>query len=186
MDFRERPFQKTNSERKKKKNPHNLAKGSECDFLAKQHTMLDSKAVTWQGGTRPKAAPKSRGRCQEFRFWQPHLLRPWYRRTDTRREGKEEKSARKGGPTAGRETHRRPDDPPRRRVQTAPLHRRNKEIGSPGNVDKHRAPRDSGQVGKEGWGAGGAPEKGCQGRKLSQVTNYAYRQDFFFFLVLLP
>lgn len=37
-----------------------------------------------------------------------------------------------------------------------------------------------GQVGKKGWGAGGAREKGCQGRKLSEVTNYAHRQDFFF------
>lgn len=190
MDFRERPFQKPNSKKggkERKKKTHNLAKGSEYDFLAEQHTLLDSKAVTWQGGTRPKAAPKSRGRCQEFRFWQPHLLRPSDRRTDTRREGRPEKSARDRGRRPGSETHRKAGRPAGRpTLETRParrVRRRNKEIAGPGAADKQPGSRRLRARRKGRLGAGGAPEKGCQGRKPSEVTNYAQRPDFFFFFL---
>lgn len=146
--------------------------GQQSCYLARWNSAESGSKVAWPvPGIQILATPPSQS------------LIPTDRHTEGG-EGGEEREERR--PTAGRETHRRPDDPPRRRVQTTPLHRRNKEIASPGNVDKHRAPRDCGQVGKEGWGAGGAPEKGCQGRKLSQVTNCTSPGLLFLKWVLLP
>lgn len=147
--------------------------GQQSCYLARWNSAESGSKVAWPvPGIQILATPPSAS------------LIPTDRHTEGGEVGEELEEKR---PTAGRETHRRPDDPPRRRVQTAPFHRRNKEIASPSNVDKQqgsarlRASRKR-RLGGRGVGAGGAPQKGCQGRKLSEVTNYAHRQDFFFFL----
>lgn len=52
----EKKGKKNTNEKGEKSQP--AAKGTECDFLEVAHTLLASEAVTWQGGTPPKATSK--------------------------------------------------------------------------------------------------------------------------------
>lgn len=104
--------------------------------------------------------------------------------TDGQTHGGRGSRRRAGGKKAGS----RQRDPPKARRPTPETRpdrtvRRNKEIASPSNVDKQQgsARLRASRKRRLGWGWGwGAPEKRCQGRKVSEVTNYAHRQDFFF------
>lgn len=109
-------------------------------------------------------------------------LIPTDRHTEGGEVGEEREEKR---PTAGRETHRRPDDPPRRRVQIARFHRRNKEIASPSNVDKQQgsARLRASRKRRLGGGRGAPRRRGAKAGNCPKLQTMHIAKTFFFFKV---